>query len=278
MYSLDINFLNDRPDYKPPERKSPVAAGGGGTAIDRTPILIGTAVALAANALVAGVWLVFNQRNVGLQAELDIRKAQLGEKTNLVAELDQIYAQAKQTNEEADALATVFNEIKPWSALTQELAELMQIAGVKINSIEQTEPEAQAAAAAPAPAEGQPADAAAAPAPAKETAKLEITGTANSFTQLSDFILLLNQSPFFDGEKTKLLSASLKDNPTELEADEGSGGSNNMPDLQPVVEYKVETNLSRANASELLPQLKSKGAIGLVNRIQTLQQKGVIQP
>lgn len=272
MYSLDINFLNDRPDYKPAERKASISPGRGGTNIDRTPIIIGAAVALAANALVGGVWLVFSQRNAQLQNELSQLEAQLGEKTNLVAELDKIYAQAKLTNEEANALATVFNEIKPWSALTQELAELMQIAGVKINTIQQTKP-AATAVAAPPPAAGQPADAA-----AQETAKLEITGIANSFTQLSDFVLLLNQSPFFDGEKTKLISASLKDNPTQLVVAESQGGSNSLPQLQPVVEYKIETNLSAATASELLPQLKSKGAVGLVNRIQTLQQKGVIQP
>jgi type IV pilus assembly protein PilN len=276
MYSLDINFLNDRPDYKPAERKASASPGRGGANIDRTPIIIGAAVALAANALVGGVWLVFNQRNAQLQNELSQLEAQLGEKTNLVAELDKIYAQAKLTNEEANALATVFNEIKPWSALTQELAELMQIAGVKINSIEQTKPAATAVAAPPPPPAGQPADAAATP--AKDTPKLEITGIANSFTQLSDFVLLLNQSPFFDGEKTKLISASLKDNPTQLVVAESQGGSNSLPQLQPVVEYKIETNLSAATASELLPQLKSKGAVGLVNRIQTLQQKGVIQP
>lgn len=271
MYSLDINFLNDRPDYKPVDRKAPSSPGRSGASVDQTPIMIGAAVALAANALVGGAWLIFNQRNTQLQTELAALEAQLGEKTNLVAELDKIYAQAKQTNEEADALATVFNEIKPWSALSQELAELMQVAGVKINTIKQTEPELTATPAA-APAEGQ-----AAPT-AKNTATLEITGIANSFSQLSDFMLLLKQSPFFDDEQTKLLSARLKDNPTKLVVDESQGGSNNLPDLQPVVEYKIETNLSQANASELLPQLKSKGAVGLVNRIQTLQQKGVIQP
>ncbi|WP_413162091.1 PilN domain-containing protein [Capilliphycus salinus ALCB114379] len=271
MYSLDINFLNDRPDYKPAERKTPASAGGRTSAVDRTPILIGTAVALAANALVGGVWLVFNQRNAQLQTELTALQAQLGEKNDLVAELEKIEAEAKQTNSEADALATVFNEIKPWSALTQELAELMQIAGVKINSIEQTEPEPAKPATS---AKGE--DAAAAP--AQETAKLEITGNANSFTQLNDFILLINQSPFFDGSTTKLLSASLEDNPTELDVPDSSNSNNELPDLQPVVEYTIETNLSQAKASELLPQLKSKGAVGLVNRIQTLQQKGVIQP
>jgi type IV pilus assembly protein PilN len=49
-------------------------------------------------------------------------------------------------------------------------------------------------------------------------------------------------------------------------------------ELQPVVEYEVETALSSAKASELLPLLKSNDAAGLVNRIETLQEKGVIQP
>ncbi len=273
MYSLDINFLNDRPDYNPPSgRKKPVTPTG--LPVDRTPIYIGVAAALGVNALVGGAWLVLNQRNARLEKELAALDAQLNEKLSQVKQLDQIYAEAKQTNEEADALATVFNEIKPWSALSQEVAELMQIAGVKITKIQQTEPKATPTAAAPA-AEGQEATP-----PARETAILEISGVANSFTQLNDFLLLLNQSVFFDGQKTKLMSAKLNDNPTKLKVEEslGSSRTNNQALLQPVVEYTIETNLSSAKASELLPQLKGKGAVGLVNRIQTLQQKGVIQP
>lgn len=272
MYSLDINFLNDRPDYNPPSgRKKPVTQRG--LPVDRTPIYIGVAAALGVNALVGGAWLVLNQRNAGLEKELAALDAQLNEKLSQVQQLDQIYAEAKQTNQEADALATVFNEIKPWSALSQEVAELMQIAGVKITKIQQTEPKATPAAAPAAEAEE-------AATPARETATLEIAGVANSFTQLNDFILLLNQSVFFDSQKTKLMSAKLNENPTQLKVVEsiGSSRNNNQALLQPVVEYTIETNLSSAKASELLPQLKRKGAVGLVNRIQTLQQKGVIQP
>jgi len=270
MYSLDINFLNDRPDYKPTTKPKPTP-GGGGQPIDQKPILIGVGAAIALNALVGGVWFVFNQRNAQLQKEVESLANQLGEKTNQVQELEQIYAETKQTNEEADALATVFNEIKPWSALTQEVAELMQIAGVRIANIEQTEPEP---AAAPAPAkEGEEA---AAPPPPRNTATVKIEGYASSFGQLNDFILLLNQSPFFNGEKTKLLAAELQDNPAQLVVD-GSDRQTQL-ELQPVVEYEIETALSSAKASELLPLLKSNDAVGLVNRIETLQEKGVIQP
>lgn len=269
MYSLDINFLNDRPDYKPTTKPKPTP-GGGGQPIDQKPILIGVGAAIALNALVGGVWFVFNQRNAQLQKEVEALQAQLGEKTSQVNELEQIYTETKQTNEEADALATVFNEIKPWSALSQEVAELMQIAGVRIANIEQTEPEPAAAPAAAKEGEEAP------PPPPRNTATVKIEGFASSFGQLNDFILLLNQSPFFDGEKTKLLAAELQDNPIQLVVDGGDRQTD--LELQPVVEYEIETALSSAKASELLPLLKSNDAAGLVNRIETLQEKGVIQP
>ncbi|NJK38127.1 MAG: PilN domain-containing protein [Oscillatoriales cyanobacterium RM2_1_1] len=271
MYSLDINFLNDRPDYSPQAEKRSLTPNG--APIDRRPILVGAAVALAANALMGGVWLVFSQRNANLQRELDELTARLGEKTTQVQALDQIYAQAGQANAEADALAGVFNEVKPWSALSVELAELMQTAGVKIKQIQETAP--APVAPPPPPAEGQPAAPVAPPPP--ETATLEISGEANSLTQVNDFVLLLNQSPFFSEEGTQLVSANLVDNPTQLVVAQSENGTSQSPDLQPIIDYKITTKLSPKTASELLPELKSKGASGLVNRIETLQRKGVIQ-
>lgn len=272
MYSLDINFLNDRPDYKPIE-KTFVSSRKTGAPVDRKPIMIGVLAALALNAAWAGAWLIFNGRNNQLQKELDALQAQLDAKTSEVQALDQIYANAKQANDEADALAGVFNEIKPWSALTREMAALMQIAGVKVTQIEQSEPQSQASSSSKSSKEED----AAAPAP-KATAKLQIEGIASSLAELNDFILLLNQSAFFDSEKTQLLSANLTDNPTKLEESQPENGSSkNTPELQPVIEYTIETSLSSATASELLPELKSNGSTGLVNRIETLQKKGVIQ-
>jgi type IV pilus assembly protein PilN len=278
MYSLDINFLNDRPDYKPAERTF-ISNRKTGASVDRQPILIGILAALALNAAWAGAWLIFNGRNSQLQKELDALQAQLSEKTTEVQALDKIYADAKQANEEADALAGVFNEIKPWSALTQEMAELMQVAGVKVTQIEQTEPSpAPAASSSQSSSKDKEDKEAASAPPPRETAKLQIEGWASSWAELNDFILLLNQSAFFDPEKTKLVSASLADNPTKLEDNTSeNGASRNTPELQPVVEYTIETNLSSATALELLPELKSNGATGLVNRIETLQKQGVIQ-
>ena len=277
MYSLDVNFLNDRPDYKPSERtfNRGSKSTGAGAPIDRKPIVIAAVTALALNAAWGGAWLIFNGRNNQLQNELDELQAQLADKSAQVQALDKIYADAEKASAEADALAGVFNEIKPWSAITQELAQLMQTAGVKLTQIEQTEPKPVAASSSSS--KDNKADAA--PAPSKETAKLEIEGWASSWAELNDFILLLNQSSFFNPEKTKLISAQLADNPTQLEErNKRQGGSaGQLPELQPVVEYTIETNLSSAKASELLLELKSNGATGLVNRIETLQRKGVIQ-
>lgn len=276
MYNLEINFLNDRPDLLEREVRRQVNTT---EKVDQTPLLIGVGAALALNAIIGGAWFVFDRQNADLQRELDTLVATLGTKTSEVQALDQINAQTNQANQEADALATVFNQIKPWSALSLELGQLMQVAGVRIVDVKQTEPEiipaAAPAAAATPPAEGQ---AAPPPPPEPETAKLEISGVANSFTQINDFVLLLNQSPFFNGEKTKLISAKLEENQTQFVSKPASVDAGNLkPQLQSVVKYTIETNLSRTTASELLPELQSKGALGLVNRIKTLQEKGVIK-
>jgi type IV pilus assembly protein PilN len=49
-----------------------------------------------------------------------------------------------------------------------------------------------------------------------------------------------------------------------------------LPELPQVVEYRIEVSLNPRGASELLPQLKERGALGLVDRIETLKEKGAI--
>lgn len=75
-----------------------------------------------------------------------------------------------------------------------------------------------------------------------------------------------------------MISAKVEENQTQLVTKPASTDAGNLkPQLQSVVKYTIETNLSRATASELLPELQNKGALGLVNRIKTLQEKGVIK-
>ena len=68
MYGLDINFLNDRPEYK---KDIPKPASSEPSLEDTRPIIVGAAVAIAINGLVAGGWLYLNDVNNKLQGNLD---------------------------------------------------------------------------------------------------------------------------------------------------------------------------------------------------------------
>ena len=124
MYSLDINFLKDRPDYKaadlPKAKKT-----GGATIQDPKPIFIGVGAAVAINSVVIAAMLIFQSINGNLQQELDALNAKLAKLNAEVKNIEAIKTKAATFKEEADALATVFNDIKPWSALLGELGSVM---------------------------------------------------------------------------------------------------------------------------------------------------------
>ena len=124
MYSLDINFLKDRPEYK---KDVPKAKTTKGPAVkqDPKPIFIGAGAALAINFLVFGALLYLNNVNSNLEEDLAEKNAELSKLNAEVKDIEAIKATAKTFKEEADALATVFNDIKPWSALLAELGSLM---------------------------------------------------------------------------------------------------------------------------------------------------------
>uniref|UniRef100_UPI00187ED4B2 PilN domain-containing protein n=1 Tax=Microcoleus sp. LEGE 07076 TaxID=915322 RepID=UPI00187ED4B2 len=107
---------------------------------------------------------------------------------------------------------------------------------------------------------------------------VQISGMASTFAQVNDFMLLIQRSPFFLDTDTKLVAATLKNNPTQLQVRNPSASAAELPKLRPVVEYKIETTLSPTGASELLPELRKKQADGLAIRIETLQEKGMLEP
>ncbi|MEG4031604.1 MULTISPECIES: PilN domain-containing protein [unclassified Microcoleus] len=290
MYSLDINFLNDRPDYKPVATKSPAKKSSGGVK-DQLPIYGAVLFALGINAAVMGAWWWATNENTNLatqQAAIDQELATLNTQANTIkainAETDQVTAEYK-------ALAGVFDQIKPWSAMLQDLSARTP-AGVQIGKIEQIDPSPSPVAAAPPPPAATPAaspgasPSPASPAPAaapvpvvpQQPAKVQISGIASTFAQVNDFMLLIQRSPFFLNTDTKLIAATLKNNPAQLQVRNQNAAPPELPKLRPVVEYKIETTLSPTGASELLPELRSKQADGLAIRIETLQEKGVLEP
>ena len=291
MYSLDINFLNDRPDYKPVAAKSSAKKSSGG-AKDQMPLIGALLFAFGVNAAVMGAWWWATNENTNLateQATLDQELATLNTQANTIkainAETDKVTAEYK-------ALAGVFDQIKPWSAMLQDLSARTP-AGLQIAKIEQIDPPpSPVVAATPPPAATPAASPGASPSPASPTpaaaptpvvpqqaAKVQISGIASTFAQVNDFMLLVQRSPFFLNTDTKLVAATLKNNPTQLQVrNQNAAAAAELPKLRPVVEYKIETTLSPTGASELLPELRSKQADGLAIRIETLQEKGVLEP
>ncbi len=277
MYYLDVNFLNDRPDYKKDAGKSHAPAKGP-VIQDPKPLLIGGGAALALLAMVAGTWLFLTNQTAKLQGNLTELQGKL-EKLNVqIKDIDSIKSNTKILREETNALASVFNDIKPWSALLGEFGILLP-PGTIISKIEQKEPTPPAGGtAAPPPPPAGGAAASPPPAPPVLTPILTITGTANSYGEVNDLVLLINNSPLFKAENTKLISAIEKPNPVNLELQDPATEElvPQIPELPPVVEYKMEVSLSNTGADEILAKLKNLGAIGLVDRIETLKQKGVI--
>lgn len=293
MYSLDVNFLSDRPDYRPPDQgSSPKKRQRSAAAM--TPLYIGIGVGLLLPALVGGLWFVLQQQIAQKEQEETALNAQLQRLQIEEQKIARLNEQIQQVNAETQALATVFNQIKPWSAMLQDIRERVP-PGLQIGTVTQTKevPKNQPAAASPPPrsqpnnARAKNAQAAQAQAQAASTPrpamKLEIQGTARSFDDVGYFLVTLKRSPFFKGDETQLVKAQLVENRTKLEVPKTQNqGQRVTYTLPKVVEYTISTSISDTPASELLRELDRKGAVGLVTRIRTLQEiqqeKGATQP
>lgn len=252
MYSIDINLLNDRPEFS-----QEVVSQGAATGDSKMPLLAGIAVAGGALGLMLvsfGAISFFNQRLVAKESDLDAQLAQLAPQ---VSEVEALQAQEKLVRDETAALATIFNQIKPWSAMLQDLSDRVPPT-LQITKIEQT------GGAAPANNNGNNAQQNAAPLPPAASG-LKLTGKAISFGDINDFVLTLRKSPFLVGEGTQLQMS-------EREQD------NNNAEGIALVKHEIETEINTVPASDLLQALNTTGASGLVTRINMLKQKGVIQP
>ncbi|MBW4638782.1 MAG: PilN domain-containing protein [Gloeocapsa sp. UFS-A4-WI-NPMV-4B04] len=283
MYSLDVNFIKDRPDYnlKANTRTSKFRVPVG----NFSPLYLGLATGLLLPALVGIGWLFLQSQNSQLEqqiAELDIQLNRLGIQEQ---EIKTVQAETNQIKAENQALATVFNQIKPWSAMLQDIRDRIP-ATVQIDSIKQVAAAAPATpqpAASPSPspspqasppgttAQGQ------APAPiATPVGGIEITGIARSFNDVNDFLLTLQQSAFLQPTDTRIVTAELVDS-TAIAGSASPSGNTVVVRGPQFVRYTIQSSLSDIPASELLRELERKGTLGLVARIRFLQQRGVIQ-
>ena len=151
----------------------------------------------------------------------------------------------------------MFDQIRPWSAILKDLRDRIP-ATVQIENVKQISPTvAKKGEASPNPAGG-----------------LEITGFARSFNDVNDFLLTLQASSFLKSTETKIITGELVDAPISHGATPSITG---VPIKPPqIVKYTIQSSLSDVPASELIRELEQKGTVGLVDRIHSLQQTGVI--
>ncbi|MCA6599370.1 MAG: PilN domain-containing protein [Pseudanabaena sp. M57BS1SP1A06MG] len=183
MYTLEINFLNDRaaPEALAVERK-PIA--------DSQFLIYGGAVAVVALALVGGAFLFLNSANEGLQQELAKLTATETSLTSKIKSLEDQEKQLQAIQDRTNQILNLFVGNLPVSAVIDDLRRRTPLT-VQIKSITQQ----TAAAAAPQ---------------ASSQSTITLNGTATNYNELNDYILLLKSSPLLDSDKTKLVSSTLQ--------------------------------------------------------------------
>ena len=254
MYDIDINFLKDRKldalTTSTAFKKKTLASRQ-----EKLPIFIGSGVAVALIAITGGSLLFFNSQKASLTSEIQTIEAEIARLEGKNAQVQQIQAQIDSINREIDILASVFGEIKPWSAMLAEIASVVP-PKVQINSLSQS-----------------------------GKSELTISGVADSYKTVNDLFLTLKKSPLLDSEKTILQATSLTSNPNQVIFD-GSQPSQNeeqkaetpkqQVELPKVVTYSMTTAITDESSQKYLNQLNRRGAIGLVSRLTALQKRGVL--
>lgn len=256
MYSLDVNFLRDR---RKDTAKDTAIITSTQNVQEQIPLYIGVAVMVGLPALAGLAILVINWQETQIVRNIE----------QLTTEVDRIAAQNNQVqivagktkaiDEQVNSLIGVFDQVKPWSAILQDLSDQTP-AGVQISNIQQA---------------GQ---------------QLTLNGFASSYSALNDFVLALQNSRFFKADQTKLLTANQAPYPI-IGVDTIAEGSNNQASgtagqqaksesslvIPQGVKYSLQTQLTDAPDQQLLTTLIRKGSPGLVARFKLLEQVGALK-
>ncbi|MFB2934310.1 PilN domain-containing protein [Aerosakkonemataceae cyanobacterium BLCC-F154] len=284
MYSLDINFLKDRPEFVKPEQNKQKKKLNVGSNV---PLVAGIVAGVFLPLAVGGFWWWQQSEQGNLETKIAEVQADLDKAAKEQGELKTVRQETDLYKQQTQALASVFEQIRPWSAMVKDISERVP-PGIQITCIAQVPVSTSSSSGGcqnvPNPPTTRNTTTTTTTANASAVApqdKVEITGIARSFNNVNDLILTLQRSAFLNNQQTRLITARLVDNPIKLERNPNSSqsGSNNfpIPELPKVVQFKLETSLSDKTSSQLLPQLNGLGDLGLTSRIEALKQQGVIK-
>ncbi|MEM1426647.1 MAG: PilN domain-containing protein [Cyanobacteria bacterium P01_H01_bin.130] len=296
MYSLNVNFLKDRPEFqgggKPAAAKKQAKKG---ISLDgQTPLYLGVAGALAALGIVGGAFLYLNFEMNKLESQQLTLDDELSDLQAQINEAERAQAETGIIRKQTQALVGVFDQIRAWSAILGDIRDRLPV-GVQVQTMQEEAPDLPRTTA-------QPAEGDALPPPPKK--KITIAGNASSVDAIGEFLLLLRQSPFLDRDATKLIKTEYQDNPANVEIPrdgeevafeelpeglsytvvnpaELEAVSAELDNLPQVVEFSIETAYTDSTAEDLIQELDRNGAAGLVVRLEAIRDimaRGNITP
>ncbi len=247
MYSLDINFLKDRGLDKTSETavseeksQSPIA--------EKIPIALGAIALILFPALAFGYLKSLETQIAAIEKEIQQIEGEITSLGNQNTKIDEINEQINKVDRETKGLVGVFEKIRPWAAILQEVSDRTP-PGVQVNSIQQSG--------------------------SGNSIGINLAGVARSYEDVNDFVLFLQRSPFFDGKKITLNGASLSDLGVEIE------NQDDLPDnvtleVPEGIKYTISAQLNNKPTSQLIKEIEKKGSVGIVTRLKTLERKGAI--
>ncbi len=248
MYSLDVNFLKDR-GTQTQDAQTRVRRTTG--PINWTPAMVGLLVGLLFPLMALGglFWAKNTSRKLTAdKAQVDQELASLQAQ---VAELEKITQETEAVQKDTASLVGVFDQLNPWSAILQDVSNRVPTT-VRLQSVKQ------------------------------EENALVLTGNAESYEDVNDFVLTLGDSIFFQKQGIVLQEAALADDPTKVEVNKsGENAPEVTVESKQVVNYTIQAPFGewtyQGEAGQpTLEALSRLGAEGLVSRIEELKQQGVI--
>ena len=243
MFSLDINFLKDR-GLDAAVAKETLIEQKSASIADKVPIIAGAIIAIVLPAMTFGYSKTFEARQTKLKKEIQQIEADISKAQGQGKSLEDMEAQVKKARSETQALVSVFDKIRPWSAILREVGDRTP-PGIQIDSL------------------------------AQNGSGIKINGIARSYSDVNDFVLFLQRSPFFDANKIVLGTVQSSSWTVNLENKDELPDKVNLT-IPKGVKYSIDAQLANKPNSQLIKELNNKGSLGLLTRLKTLENKGVI--
>ncbi|MBW4533058.1 MAG: PilN domain-containing protein [Pleurocapsa minor HA4230-MV1] len=269
MYNLDINFLRERNPNQSIDLSRDFAQKKEPTLADKIPLALGAFVFILTPAITFMYLKNVQASTVTVQSEIKQIESEIADLGNQNKKIEAANAELAKVQKETAALVGVFEKIKPWAAIMQEVSDRTP-PGVLVESMQQT---GTTATAAPAPAPTDKDAPAAQAAPTASDLGINLAGVARSYEDVNDFVLFLQRSPFFNRQQVRINDASLTAFPVEVE------NKDNLPqnatlEIPEGIKFTISAQLNNAPASQLKEEIEKKGSIGLATRLNTLERKG----